>query len=538
MKRTFTIIATALMATAYANGQTAADAFLFSENNYEGTARTMAMGNAFTALGGDIGSATFNPAGTAVANYSQFSFTPGLTFSSNTTQGIPFNGEELTYFQRKMQSNTTALTLPQIGMTMNWNTNRRFGLKNISIGFSVNKTNAWNEDVYASGTNRNTSFMGSMAYWANGLIADNLGSEHAFDSQPWRDVVAYQSGMISPYATDKDGDLFIGASESLFPEGDIVIPGKLLQTYGRNVQGDKFEYLFNVAANFSDFIYIGASFGLNSLTYNYMEYFKEVADDPLDFENVFSDAQGNEYKAYFKNMLFKYNYNASGAGYFGKIGVIVTPGAGFRIGAAIQTPTMMNIYEEWCYSGETAFTDSKFNAQATSPWGDFEYNIISPYRANFGLAYTIGNIAVISADYEFADYGQMKFDTNSYEREYFEELNTQIKSEYGISHMVRAGVEVKPISTFAIRAGYNMITSPEKNLPMTMRHNASFGLGYISNGSFFADVACRYNFTTTEKFMPYADYIFDMDDQIEIPAPEIRNDHSLWKVLLTLGWRF
>ena len=79
MKRTFTIIATALMATAYANGQTAADAFLFSENNYEGTARTMAMGNAFTALGGDIGSATFNPAGTAVANYSQFSFTPGLS---------------------------------------------------------------------------------------------------------------------------------------------------------------------------------------------------------------------------------------------------------------------------------------------------------------------------------------------------------------------------------------------------------------------------------------------------------------------------
>ena len=112
MKSTFTIIATALLAAAYANAQTAADAFLFSENNYEGTARTVAMGNAFTALGGDIGSVTFNPAGTAVAKYSQFSFTPGLTFSSNTTQGVPYNGEELTYFQRQMKSSTTALNLP------------------------------------------------------------------------------------------------------------------------------------------------------------------------------------------------------------------------------------------------------------------------------------------------------------------------------------------------------------------------------------------------------------------------------------------
>lgn len=538
MKSTFTIIATALLAAAYANAQTAADAFLFSENNYEGTARTVAMGNAFTALGGDIGSVTFNPAGTAVAKYSQFSFTPGLTFSSNTTQGVPYNGEELTYFQRQMKSSTTALNLPQLGMVMNWNTNRTSGLKNVSFGFTVNKTNSWNEDVYASGTNSRTSFMGAMATGANGLIADNLGSEYAYDSQPWREVVGYQSGMISPYATDEYGDLFIGASESLYANGDIAIPGRLAQTYGRNVQGGKYDYLFNIAANFSDFIYVGASFGLNSLTYNYMEYFKEASEDPEDFENVFSDAQGNEYTAYFKNMLFKYNYNASGMGYFGKVGIIVTPGAGFRIGAAVQTPSVMSIHEEWCYSGETGFTDSRFNAAASSPWGDFEYSIISPYRANFGLAYTIGNIAVISADYEFADYGQMKFDTNGYDRDYFEGLNSQIKSEYGLSHMVRAGVEVKPISMLAIRAGYNMTTSPEKNLPVTMRHNASFGLGYISNGSFFADVACRYNFTTREKFMPYADYIFDADDNIEVPSPEIMNRSSLWKVYLTLGWRF
>ncbi len=539
MKSTFTIIATALLAAAYANAQTAADAFLFSENNYEGTARTVAMGNAFTALGGDIGSVTFNPAGTAVAKYSQFSFTPGLTFSSNTTQGVPYNGEELTYFQRQMKSSTTALNLPQLGMVMNWNTNRTSGLKNVSFGFTVNKTNSWNEDVYASGTNSKTSFMGAMAAGASGLIADNLASEDAFfNNQPWRDVVGYQSGMISPYATDEYGDLFIGASEALYDNGDIAVPGKLAQTYGRYVQGDKFEYLFNAAANFSDFIYVGASFGLVSLTYDYLEYFKEAAEDPHDFENVFSDAQGNEYTAYFKDMRFKYNYEVDGSGYFGKLGVLVTPGAGIRIGAAIQTPSVMNIYEQWCYYGATAFSDSQFNAESTSPWGDYSYTVISPYRANFGLAYTIGNLAVVSADYEFADYGQMKFKMDAEERYYAEKLNKQIKSEYGLSHMFRAGVEVKPIRVLAVRAGYNLTTSPEKNLPVTLRQNVSFGLGYVSDKSFFADAACRYAFTTSERFMPYSDYIFDADDNIEVPSPEIRNDHSLWKVLLTLGWRF
>lgn len=538
MKRTFTIIATALLAAAQATAQTAADALLFSENNYEGTARTVAMGNAFTALGGDLGSATFNPAGTAVAKYSQFSLTPGLTFSSNTTQGVPFNGENLTYFQRQMKSRTTAMNLPQMGISINWDTNRTSGLKNMSFGFTVNKTNSWNEDVYANGTNSKTSFMGAMAAGANGLIADNLGSEYAFDTQPWKEVVGYQSGMISPYATDENGDLFIGASEALYDNGEIAVPGRLTQTYGRNVQGDKFEYLFNVAANFSDFIYVGASLGILSMTYDYMEYFKEAAEDPNEFENIFSDAQGNEYAAYFKDMRFKYNYEANGSGYFGKFGVLVTPGAGIRIGAAIQTPSVMNIYEQWCYSGATGFTDSQFNAESTSPWGDYSYNVISPYRANFGLAYTLGNIAVISADYEFADFGQMKFKSEGIDRDYFEDMNAQIKSEYGISHMFRTGVEVKPISMLAIRAGYNLKTSPEKNLPKTLKQNISFGLGYISNGSFFADVACRYTVTSTEKFMPYADYIFGMDDEIAIPSPEIRNSLSLWKVFLTLGWRF
>ena len=92
MKKTALTILLTLAASVCTFAQTAYDAWLFSENNYEGTARSVAMGNAFTALGGDLGAVTINPASGAVARYSQISITPALTFSSNIATGVPYEG--------------------------------------------------------------------------------------------------------------------------------------------------------------------------------------------------------------------------------------------------------------------------------------------------------------------------------------------------------------------------------------------------------------------------------------------------------------
>ncbi|MBO5823871.1 MAG: hypothetical protein J6Q93_02795, partial [Prevotella sp.] len=64
------------------------------------------------------------------------------------------------------------------------------------------------------------------------------------------------------------------------------------------------------------------------------------------------------------------------------------------------------------------------------------------------------------------------------------------------------------------------------------------GLGFSSKGSFFADVAAKTRFIPDEYFMPYEDYIFDAEGNVAEFAPEIRDKSSLWKVLLTIGWRF
>ena len=55
MFRKFTLCAALLLFGTAAIAQNAYDALRFSEQYQEGTARSVAMGNAFTALGGDMG---------------------------------------------------------------------------------------------------------------------------------------------------------------------------------------------------------------------------------------------------------------------------------------------------------------------------------------------------------------------------------------------------------------------------------------------------------------------------------------------------
>ncbi len=540
-----------------ATAQTKEDALLFSGNEYEGTARTIAMGNAFTALGGDLGSIGINPAGSAVAGYSQMTISPGLSFSATTVQGVsPFSDGRLPYFDKKHRSSMTDLTLPNIGVVLNYNTHRQSGLKNFTFGFVVNKTADWNGEAYANGINSTTSLMGSMAYYAtvDGLLGSELGAANAYDYLPWKTVVGYQSGMISTIR-DKDNE-FVGSSEVMTKDSEgkdkIFLGGPLDQSYGKKESGYKYDYLINLGANISDFIYIGANLGITTFSYGYQDYFKEVAVDPMDFEIKFSN-DGVEETSYFNNMLYRYDYNASGVGYYGKFGIIITPGYGLRIGAAFQTPTVNNINEGWQESGETTYLNKKYNASAISPYGEGGYRMVSPYRANLGLAYAFGRLGVISADYEICDYGSMEYKSSGYDREYFDSVNDEIRHSYTAAHMFRAGLEFKPVPELSLRAGYGLETSPLKESRHAIKtQNAAFGLGYSSKGSFFADIAVKGTFPAGEYFMPYQDYVFETDDEgyylldengqyivaEDGYAPELLIKKNLWKVVLTLGWRF
>lgn len=543
MKKTAITILFAL-ASAVGFAQNANDAYMFSENQYEGTARTMAMGNAFTALGGDIGSLNINPAGSAVAGYSQFTVTPSLTITTNRAQGAPLPGtsSKPSYFQDKTTAKTTDTGISNAGFTFNLETGRKSGLKNITFGLVCNQTNSWNGEVIATGTNATTSFMGAVANTAylNGYLGSDLGAADAYDFMPWREVAAFQSGMISTFGGMDNS--FVGASEAVEydPENEmynIYLAGPLKQTFNRDVNGYKNDFVLNIGGNISDFIYIGANLGFTSILYNENWYLTESAIDQKDFEITLDNGES----MYFQNMRYDYGYSAQGTGVYGKFGVIVTPGNGLRIGAAIQTPTAFTMNETWTQDGQTEFSTGKYTSY--SPYGNAQYSFRSPMRANFGLAYTYGALGLISVDYEMADYSTMRYDTSNADREYFSEVNRDINNRFGMSHSLRAGIEVKPLPELALRAGYGLTTSGEirdawgSRLEPKKTQTASFGLGYSSKGSFFADAAVQTRFLGNEYFMPYEDYTDEAGNILEY-APEIVNNRSFWKALITFGWRF
>lgn len=576
MKRT---IFTALLSLTaiVAGAQTMYDGLNYSQNNYYGTARSIGMGNAMTAVGGDLGSIGINPAGSAVAGYSQFTITPNLTISSMNASysAYPVGGADR--FTNEQNKRLTRFSMPNIGLTFNWKTGNGSGLKAITYGLVVNGTNNFTGKMLAGGRNDKTSYQGAMAVAADGYDMDFLngysidkdgkrvdrgwdypyyyGDDFQNDPNkgkfaPWNVIANAQAGSIANYGDTDDPSYYWrykATTEGYSNTGekdangnyiyDIFLAGPLNQAYSRNITGSKYDVLFNVGFNFGDTFFVGANLGVTSLNYNYDECYKEAAENPSAFEIDF----GDKGKTCFSDYRTRYSYTADGSGVFGKIGFLWRPVDGLRVGAAVQTPTIMEINERWIQDVNLNYTDASFNGSAKTPEGDYSYRLRSPYRLNAGAAFTFAGMALVSADYEMTDYSTMKFMSKDggWSNDTFSSLNDQIRNCMGVSHMVRVGAEFKPLPEIAVRAGYNFTTTPEyvyegnSKTKLNDRINAfSVGLGYSSNGSFFADIAARMTMLADEYISPYADYLSDL------ASPMILNKRDIYNVTATIGWRF
>ena len=74
-----------------------------------------------------------------------------------------------------------------------------------------------------------------------------------------------------------------------------------------------------------------------------------------------------------------------------------------------------------------------------------------------------------------------------------------------------------------------------------LRSAVSFGLGYSSPGSFFADFAVRFQYLPNEYITPYWYYYREgarSHVDTGVVTPEICSQSALCNALLTLGWRF
>ncbi|MFA6335207.1 MAG: hypothetical protein WCX48_06570 [Bacteroidales bacterium] len=518
MKRTILIISSILLTTAIL-AQNRYDALKYSQQFYEGSARSIAMGNAFTSIGGDLGVLSINPASSAVYKYSEFQFTPSIAVSDNESH----------YIGNSSSDAMTKFGISSLGYVSSFNTSKRSNkLLNLNLSFAINKLNNFNSRSSANGRTSESSWLSDVAASVSGIKSSELDIQHEGDTYPyfssgapWRGVLAWNSNLLD-LLPDSDKD-YIAATENIIGNS-IVIGGELEQEFSRETTGGLSEFILNVSGNISNKFYFGASLGIQTLQYEDFQRYSETAMNPAMFDSGF------------QNFSHVYKQETSGAGVNAKFGVIYTPVKGLRFGASIATPTYMSLTDEWYERIYSKFSDG-YNQSIFSPDGEYDYTVTSPMRFNLGVSYVFGNLGTISADYEGVDYSSIEMDEDESNGADFDEENRKISNEFDYVNNFRLGAEVRPVGNIALRAGYSFYQNPEKNYGYDSEF-FSFGAGIRTKRGIFADLGIQRRISKSENFSLYND-IKDPDTNITVmEAPIGKFDYSGWKFLLTIGFRF
>ena len=511
MKKILTILGAAMMAMPlFAQGP--ADAILFSRSDYEGSARTISMGNAFTALGGDVGAISINPAASGLYRYMEFSITPGLL---NT-------GAKTTYFGNTYKDSGTRGVLSSAGFVAPIFIRDDGGTFSINIGFTANRIKSFDSNIAAYGYNSNTTMLGSIAASIEGVNQADLTKTDTYEPYldsdlPWNAILAWDCYGINP-REDLDNS-YIAATEYLGSDGYPHMAGTLFNIYEAHTTGGIQEFSCNLGLNIHDNFYLGANINLHSVDYTLDEYFSEEASTDAQTLNSFMSMTSN------------YWQRTTGSGLNVKFGAIYAPTTHLRFGFTYQTPTWYTLTDNWQRSMQTSFvTDTYYN---TSPIGNFTYTVKSPGRWGLGAAF-VGSSTIFSFDYERANYGKMRMADENNNTIPFSYDNTVIQNSFKSAGSLRLGFE-QWIGNTALRLGYARHSSPGtlSNYTYPKLRYFSCGMGFLLGKSVTLDLAYQRCLSKQD----YSFECFEGYDGMEGPVAYV-NWMNVNKFLVSVAIRF
>jgi hypothetical protein len=179
--------------------------------------------------------------------------------------------------------------------------------------------------------------------------------------------------------------------------------------------------------------------------------------------------------------------------------MIFRPIPELRIGGAVHTPTFYNIRENY----NSVMTSNLQNVSAEAdgphneptPLGDYEYEMETPFRAIGSVAFQFGNNGLLSVDYEYVDYANMKL-RHGRDGYNFGAENQEISSIYNGVSNIHIGGELRASNNVSLRAGYEYFGNPYKSVingipqpNMDFTHSTiNGGLGFRS-GNLILDLA-------------------------------------------------
>lgn len=473
------------------------DALRYSTNILGGTARFAAMGGAFCAVGADLSTLAYNPAGIAVYNKNQLEITPGLTLQNT---GANYNGTA-------SSNEASVVNLQSIGLVATRKVGKEDagGWRSYNFGFAYNRMNNFNDNVTVSGNNFKNTFLDNLAAAGQGTYYSNL--------DPFFIGPAFQVGVLDTAAGTNASQYF-----------NIIHPflnnGRYIQqTENIGTTGSMGEYDFSFGGNYNDKLFIGGTFGIVDVNYNLNDTYTETAG--------YTDTTFG-----FNNYTLTENLSTTGVGYNFKIGFIYRIMDWLRLGGAVHSPTFFTMSDNFSTSWTANYYPSSYSGPGgpTNPAGastTYNYSLTTPLKAIGGAAVIINNQGILSADYEYVDYSSIRVNSTDphLQTGYTNQINTAISQEFIQANNLKFGFEwvLYPVS---FRAGYAIYGNPySAAVGFTSPRTAySAGIGLKVNNVFL-----DFTYTLTQYSEQYAPYQ---------GASEATLNTKLTNIIFTLGYTF
>lgn len=399
--------------------QTPFEALRYSQLRSGNTARGLAVGGAFGALGADFSSLSINPGGLAVYRRSEIMGTIQVV---NNVSESNYNGSPFRYNQVRGNLGNLGLVITSLFEDRRGNRSRG---KWVSVNFGIghNRLADFNSRVVLTDDMAYNSYLLDLREELNTFGGQiNLGNFSA------ETVAAYEAYLLNPESV----------GYSAVTDGNFVDQQLVLRT-----EGGIDELTFAVASNYNNKVYFGMSIGIPFLNYE-----EELVVRERDVSDTIQS---------FNSYSIVNKLATDGTGINARFGLIVKPWKYIRLGAAFHTPTKYGMNDRYTTdvnsSIDTLGTITTFNN------GEFEYRFSSPLRTVISAAGLIKNYGFISVDYEYANYGnaRYRFPNNFIAEE--TELNDWVGATLTSVHTIRAGAEAA-IKNFRVRAGYAYSTTP------------------------------------------------------------------------------
>ena len=444
------------MSTIYAQDIT--DALRYSQDNIQGTARFRALSGAFGALGGDMSAVSLNPAGSAVFSSSHASFTLSNSEATNDTQ----------YFNGFGSTNDSNFDLNQGGATFVFASNNNSPWKKFTLGIAYEKTNNFDDDWFAFGTNSNNQSIDLyFLNYADGLRLDEIS---ALDGESFTDAYA-AIGNVYGFAHQQ---AFLGFESFIVEPDDInndanttyfsnLANGTFNHDYTYTSTGYNGKITFNIATQYEENLYLGLN--LNS---HFIDYQRSTLlfEDNANAGSIVNDIE------------FENNLSTTGNGFSFQLGGILKLSPEFRVGLTYDSPTWYTIEEETTQYLATVRDDAGsnvtqvINPQIVNVYP--QYKLQTPAKVTGSFAYVFGQQGLISFDYSRKDYSSTKFKP---ENDY-NSVNNNISNMLTDASTYRFGGEYKH-NQFSFRGGYRFEESPYKDgVTVGDLTGYSFGIGY------------------------------------------------------------